>query len=506
MVTCQPGFPAGRAKRNPACRRAPGRWFAAGKDARPAHLAACVLALCGCATVQPRQGFEEVRTLVEDRMEQRIHWRTGGAEDQEVDRAIAALLAIPLHAEAAVQIALLNNRHLQATFEELNIAQADLVAAGLLRNPIFEAEIRFADAGTSAEFSLVQEFLAIFQIPLRERIAAAAFAGAQAAVASTVLDLAGAVRESFYDYQAALQLIEMRQTVMAATEAALDLAQRMHDAGNITDRQFALERAQHEQAKLALAATEMLAAAGREQLNALMGVWGADTMWSAAARLPELPEDDGELDTIERAAIENSLDLAIRQREIEGLGERLGLERTFGLVPELETGVTSEREHDGEWGVGPAVSLPLPIFNQGQPAVAVAAARLEQAQQQYYARAVEVRALARAARLRVLTARQRAIYYRDVILPLRQEIVEATQLEYNAMLIGAFELLQAKQAQIAAGAEYIESLRDYWIARTRLDQIRAGRAPSPAGQGPQGFSMTSTTTAPGAESNGDRHD
>lgn len=506
MVTCQPGFPAGRAKRNPACRRAPGRWFAAGKDARPAHLAACVLALCGCATVQPRQGLEEVSTVVVDRMQQRIHWRTGGADDQEVDRAIAALLAIPLHAEAAVQIALLNNRHLQATFEELNIAQADLVAAGLLRNPIFEAEIRFADAGTSAEFSLVQEFLAIFQIPLRERIAAAAFAGAQAAVASTVLDLAGAVRESFYDYQAALQLIEMRQTVMAATEASLDLAQRMHDAGNITNRQLALERAQHEQAKLDLAATETLAAEGRERLIALMGLWGGQTTWQAETRLPELPEDDGDLDTIERAAIKNNLDLVIAEREIEGLSERLGLERTFGLVPELEAGVTSEREHDGEWGVGPAVSLPLPIFNQGQPAVAAATARLERARQHYYAQAVEIRAAARAARLRVLNARQRAIYYRDVILPLRQEIVEETQLEYNAMLIGAFELLRVKQEQIEAGAQYIESLRDYWIARARLDQILAGRASSMVVGGLQSLSMPSTIVSPGAGSIGVRHD
>jgi cobalt-zinc-cadmium efflux system outer membrane protein len=279
----------------------------------------------------------------------------------------------------------------------------------------------------------------------------------------------------------------------------------MHEAGNITDRQLALEQAQHEQAKLELAAGEAIAADAREQLNALMGLWGAQTAWVAETHLPDLPDEETGLREIERLALASSLDLAAARFEIEGLGERLGLERTFGLVPELEAGVTAEREHDGEWGVGPAVSLPIPLFNQGEPAVAAARARLEAARQEYFARAVEIRAAARAARLRVLNARQRAIYYRDVMLPLRQQIVEETQLEYNAMLIGAFELLLAKQEQIEAGAQYIESLRDYWIASARLDQILAGRAPSMRG-GMVHISPGSTSAGRGVESEEDRHD
>lgn len=477
-----------------------------GGTSRSAAMLLPALLLAGCATVEPRQGFDEVSTIVGERTEQRVHWRTGGDEDDAVDAEIASLLAEPLSAAAAVQIALLSNRNLQATYEQLSIAQADLVAAGLLSNPIFDAEIRFFDAGTGAELNLLQDFLNIFLIPLRTRIVGAAFEAAKVMVAGQVIDLAGVVRETFYDYQAALQSIEMRQTVLGATDASLDLAQRMHDAGNITDRSLALERAQHEQAKLDLAGAEMMAADARENLNALMGLWGQQTMWTAEVRLPELPEDDGDLDHIERAAIANSLDLAIAGREIEELGERLGLERAVRFLPSFEAGITGERE-EGEWGVGPAFSLPIPVFNQGQPGVAAAAARLEQARQQYMARAIEIRAAARAARLRVLNARQRALYYREVILPLRQEIVDHTQLEYNAMLIGAFELLDARRQQIDAGAQYIQSLRDYWIARSRLDQILAGRAP-----GMSGGHIDSTTSTTGSAAHGaaddeeDRHD
>ena len=43
------------------------------------------------------------------------------------------------------------------------------------------------------------------------------------------------------------------------------------------------------------------------------------------------------------------------------------------------------------------------------------------------------------------------------------------------MLIGAFQVLQAKRDQIDAGQSYVLSLRDYWTARVELDQILAGR-------------------------------
>jgi len=83
----------------------------------------------------------------------------------------------------------------------------------------------------------------------------------------------------------------------------------------------------------------------------------------------------------------------------------------------------------------------------------------------------------RAARNRMIAARQRAVYYRRVLLPLRQRIVAQTQLEYNAMLLGVFQLLQAKQQEIDSGKQYVNALRDYWVGRAQLTQILDGRLP-----------------------------
>jgi outer membrane protein, heavy metal efflux system len=75
------------------------------------------------------------------------------------------------------------------------------------------------------------------------------------------------------------------------------------------------------------------------------------------------------------------------------------------------------------------------------------------------------------------SARARADRFRTTVLPLRMRIVEQTQLQYNAMQVGPFQLLVAKQQQIDAGAAYIRALRAYWLARTQLDQILNGRLP-----------------------------
>jgi cobalt-zinc-cadmium efflux system outer membrane protein len=206
-----------------------------------------------------------------------------------------------------------------------------------------------------------------------------------------------------------------------------------------------------------------------------MGLWGADTNWKVASRLPDLPEDEVAADGVERTAVERSLDLAAAKKEVERAGQALGIARPLGFLGEVELGASAEREPEGEWAVGPALSIPIPLFNQGQPAVASAAAELRGAGERYAALAVELRSRVRAAHASVTAARERTTYYAKVILPLRARIVRQTQLQYNAMQIGTFQLLQAKQQQIEAGEAYVTSLRDYWVARAELDQLLSGR-------------------------------
>ena len=80
----------------------------------------------------------------------------------------------------------------------------------------------------------------------------------------------------------------------------------------------------------------------------------------------------------------------------------------------------------------------------------------------------------RAAQQSVLAARARTEYYRDVVVPRRKRIVDLTQLEQNAMVVGIFQLLQAKQNEISARRDYVDAQRDYWVARANLERALSG--------------------------------
>lgn len=433
----------------------------------------------GCATVSLDAGFDDVKAAVGERTPLQIFWNNGSELDRQAEEKVDSLLRRQLTADDAVQIALLNNRDLQATYADLGVAQADLVQAGLLSNPIFDAAITFPLSGGGSpdlEFGAAMNFLNVFYIPLRKRVAAARFAEAKTRVTGAVIDLAGRVRSAFYAYEADEQMLELRQTIVQALTASFDISRRLHSAGNLSDLDLARDRAQLEAGKLALRSAEIAARQSREELNVLMGLWGRQTEWKSAGRLPEIPDQALETEDIERLALNRSLDLAQARQRIAVAGEELGLTRWTALLPEFSVGPQAER-NDGDWEAGPKLEFALPLLDQGQGRAGRAAAELRRAQQEYYAIAVRLRARARSVRDRLEGAADRAAYYREILLPLHERIVNETQLQYNAMQLGPLQLLRAREQQIETAVSYIGALREYWLARADIVQIVSGRLP-----------------------------
>jgi len=446
------------------------------------YVVALLVLLSGCATFDPRAGFPDVSADIEARSGMQVAWNLGTDLDAQVAQKVRRLLAAKLTADAAVQVALLNNRDLQATYAELGVAQADLVQAGLLRNPIFDGAATFPLTGGSPalELGVAMGFLDIFYLPLRKRVAAAQFADAKLQVTGAVLDFAATVRAAFYRHQANEQMLELLQTIGQALAASLEVAQRLHDAGNITDLDLARERALLEDAKVQLRAAETTVRQSREQLNTVMGLWGEQTAWHTDRRLPDISQQPLPVDGLETRVLRQSLDLASARQQMRVAGEQLGVTRATALVPEADLGVKAERE-EGAWEVGPTLEFPIPLFDQGQARLGLALTELRRAQQAYYALGVEIRAAARTLRERLQGDRDRALYYRDIVLPLRERIVNETQLQYNAMQIGPLDLLRAREQQIQTAVAYVETLLDYWVTHTHLGQLLSGRLPRPNG-------------------------
>jgi cobalt-zinc-cadmium efflux system outer membrane protein len=439
-----------------------------------------ILLVNGCASLDARPAFEEVQIRAQDRVGHTVRWHQDTEEDALLAAEVRGMLAGKLTADQAVQIALLNNRRLQATYERLGIAQANLVQAGLLRNPIFHAEMRFLEgnppgADPILEMAVSQNFLDVLMIPLRKRLAQAQLEAAKADVTGRIMDLTARVKIAFLIFQAAAQALELQRHILKVADASYDMARRLHRAGNITSLDLANERALYERTKLAVASAELAVLEEREKLNSLMGLWGDDTEWKAVPRLPDIPPEEIDLSGLEHRAVDRSQDLIILRERMKAMAARAGMDETELVFPELELGAAAEREPDGLWNVGPAIAVALPIFDWGQARRAAGRARLRQLWNEYTAKAVDVRSAVRSARHRILTARRQSEYYRMVLLPLAEQITLETQLQYNAMQLGVFQLLQAKQREIQVRHGYILSQRDYWIARTELTQILAGR-------------------------------
>jgi len=431
--------------------------------------------LSGCASVSAQKGFHDVQSVIKSRTGLRTHWNQGTTEDTWVQETLKAMLQKKLSVDEAVQIALLNNPTLQAEYEELGIAQADLVQAGLLSNPIFSGSWREPDeAGrTNSEYMIEQNFLEVLFLPLNKKMAKEQFIQVKYLLGYSLLKFTSEVRTAYYTLQADNQMYSLHEKYMQAADAAAELAKRQFDAGNISSIDLAKRKADYHELKLKLIQIKTEIRSKTEILSRFMGLSDSERNWLIKEDLPKLPKSDPHGNDLENVAIEQRLDLAAERQKIKIAHKGLKLAK-FGFLSSLDIGVSTEEEPDGAELTGPEVSLGIPLFDRGQAARAKARAILRQNQLRVAAMEADIRSEVRLAIDRLQSARKSVEYYLETIIPLHEQIVEDSQKEYNFMLHGVYELLQDKQKEISIRQESIEALKEYWIARSDLERAVGG--------------------------------
>lgn len=438
-----------------------------------------ILAVAGCSSV-PKSSLPAVNAEVVRRGGPASAWPQVTDEESSRTAVVAEILAHDLSPESAVQLALLNNRALRATLDELGVSQADLLAAGRLHNPTLSASVRWPSQrprGPNVGISLVADVVDDLLIPLRKSVAREQLAQAERRVAHEVLALAADVKTAVFTVQARQEFRARLASVVEVNEAAADLAQRQYDAGNINQLELFNQHVLAQEAKQQLARTDAEVRSDRERLNRLLGLAGAQTKWKIPAGLSALPKEESSLDEVEEWAIEHRLDLAVSKSQIALAQRALSITRKTRWLP-VSAGVETEREVDGSRVTGPTLEVRLPIFDQGQAEIARLTAEVNRASHLHEALANDIRSEAREAKDALLAARAAAGYYETTLLPLRRQLLHETLLHYNAMQKSNYELLAAKERLLLTERESIEALRDYWIARTHLERVIGGTLPS----------------------------
>lgn len=444
-----------------------------------AALAAAAALLSGCATFSNDGGFGAVAQASKSRSGAETRLLRNDEDRRALDEQLKQLLAEPVSVNAAVQVALLNNRGLQARYWDLGIAEAELVQAGRMANPGFSFKRTHGGGEVAIERTLSMNFIQLLTLPLASRIEKQRFEQVQLELAGEAVSMAHQARVAWIEAVAAQQGVEYAQQISDAAEASGELAKRMQAAGNWSKYDAAREQAFHADALADVARARKAATASRERLTRILGLSGEQaTAYRLPVRLPELPANPRTVADAEAAALRDRLDVQAARLSAQHTADSLGLTRTTRFINVLELSGISER--DGERrSHGYEISLEVPLFDWGGARVAHAEATYMQSLNLLAAAATNASSEARESYQDYQASFALAKHYRDVVIPLRQKISEETLLRYNGMLLSVFELLADAREQTAAVNNTITALKEFWIADANLDAALGGKGVQP---------------------------
>jgi outer membrane protein TolC len=442
---------------------------------RPALLGAplALALLAGCTTVAPDGGFGSVAEAARARIGAEPRVARDEAASRELAQSVRAMLGKPLGMMDAVRVAVLANPGLQASYWKVGIAQADLVKAGRLPNPVLDFKHTANSGNVIIERTFTANLIGLLTTPLASRIEARRFEQVKLEVAREIEQHARDTRVAWVEAVAAAQALAYARQANAAAEAGAELAQRMARTGNMNQLDLARQQLFYAEAGAAVARAGKEAAASREKLTRLLGLWGKDAQYSLPERLPELPAVPARLEDIERTALAQRLDVQAARLDAEATASNLGLTRTTRFVNVLDLGYVDQRMSQTATKVptarGYELTLELPLFDWGDTRVARAQALYMQAVNRVAQAAVTARSEARESYLGYRSAYDVAAHYRDHIIPLRKRISQEVLLRYNGMLLSAQDLLADSREQAGAVTSYIDALKEFWTAYANLE-------------------------------------
>jgi outer membrane protein TolC len=433
-----------------------------------------LVALGGCATFSEDGGFTRVQTVVKERIDKDALWIRSEADATLARDRVAELLAKPLDENTAVQVALLNNRGLQAAYAELGLSEAAYVEASLLPNPSLSVERLSRSGQSEVERTALIDVLGLLTLPFARQVGARGFEQAKARAAEATLRVAFEARRAFYEAVAARQLYDYVVQAQAAAQASADLARKLGETGAFGKLDQARQQAFYAEETAEVARDYRRLVEARERLTRVLGLWGKDTGFELPGQLPAPPEQPLAMPEVEQEALRRRLDLVAANAELGRLSRSYGLASATRFVNVFEAGYRDAKEEGEDRLRGFEIELQVPIFDFGRVGVRQAEQRYMRVLNLLAEQGVNIRSEAREAYQAYRASHELDRHYQSEVVPLSTTIVEESLLRYNGMLIDQFELLEAARDQIASVSEAIDARRDFWLADVGLQAALIG--------------------------------
>ena len=479
------------------------------------------LLLPGCAKFSSDGGMDFIKGEAGGELNKDIVKIRTEDEAAATKARVHGLLRKQLTVETAVQIALLNNRGLQAAYSELGVSEAQMVEASLPPSPTISLSRLVATGELEIERQILQNVLGLLTLPRRKEIAEAKFQQAKVRAVEATLKSAAEARRAYFRTVAANRSVVFLEEARTTAEALSALARKLGETGALPKLDQAREHAFTAEINGQLAMARLKQRTEREKLIRALGLWGGETALRLPTVLKPLPKSPQAIKDVETEAVKRRVDLEVARQELEILAKQLGLTRATRYIDVLEVrGISrtewktvertvysldpgpppvlnseTERERERARFRGLEVEFKIPIYDFGEARTRLAEETYMAAVHRLIEKAVNVRSEAREAYTGYRGAYDIAMHFQKDILPLRQFINDEMLLNYNGMLKDLFSLLTDSKARIAANVQAIDAARDYWLAKVDLHVALVGGGAT-AGGG------ASTTVAAGGEAGG----
>lgn len=466
------------------------------------------LLLGACATAVPNAFTERKAGFanVENQTSVAIGKRTAFAETQAENEALreqvhAMVYRKTISADTSVQVALLNNKGLQASYANVGISAADAWQQATPENPIVSIGVLGIGASELGAYRAIEGLIRaniLDATTRKQRVALAdvTFRAAQLEAVNDTLTLATRTRKAWVDAVSAFETVSYLSRAKATSDAGSELARRLGETGALNKAAQAREQAFNAELAGQLAQARLNATRAKENLTRLMGLWGTEVDYFVPDALPALPHSIGGITNIEARALNNRVDLRVAKLGLEAQAAAFGLTDQTRIVSDLELVAGFEAEREAEGGdiateTTPQVELEfaIPVYDTGKARMRKAELTYLQAANVLAEKAVNVRSEARGAELSYHAAYKIARHYRDVLVPLRRTVEEEGLLSYNGMITSTFELLADTRGKLSASLEAANAKREFYMAQIDLTAAIYGGGAGSGGAGGEGATL-----------------
>ncbi len=423
--------------------------------------------LAGCQNAEmPREDYQAGAVEVVGDLGVRI----AGHAPEKIDAGNSAIST--LTRADAIGRAVLHDPRLQAALAHVRAVEADALQARLFPNPILSVSVRLREAGGDPiiDAALAGDLMALLWRPQKISAADARLRAAAAEVLVTLAEVVSDVEESYVNVQALtyqLAALDQRQKL---AERLVGLGRARLKAGESGSLDVMTLESQRMALDVDAAEKQQDLVEARFTLARLIGEPSAHADWALSPFAVPAPARSAESMWI-AAALASRAEMKAKAWELAALGDELAIAR-LSIFEGGDIGVQSEQ--DQTWSVGPAIAVPLPIFDWGQARSAKARAELLAARHQMTQLQRQIVQDVRTQYSTYNATLKTLRMARDELLPLQERRAAQAEASYKAGEADITNLLLAEEDLLESRVKVVELQKKTALARVKLSRAAGG--------------------------------